>query len=229
MFGTEMLRRSLLGGLFASSIAIGGGMAVVAQDGTPAATPEAVVEEEAEEPLKSSFTLIGTDGNAAAFGSAEETEGGLLIRVANSEDSGLEPGEHGIHLHQVGDCTAEGDEPFATAGGHFNPTGMAHGGPDSEERHAGDLGNLTVNDDGSIVFEITVEGEGLTLDPEADPSLADEDGSALLIHANPDDLTTDPSGESGGRVACGLVAASTLPVGSPVASPIASPVATPVV
>ncbi len=224
MFGKEILGRSILGGLLASSIAVSGGMAVLAQDGTPAATPEPVVEEEVEEPLKSSFTLIGTDGEAAAFGSVEEAEGGLLIRVANSEDSGLEPGEHGIHLHEVGDCTAEGDEPFTSAGAHFNPAGMAHGGPDTDERHAGDLGNLTVNDDGSIVFEITVEGEGLTLDPEADPSLADDDGSALLIHANPDDLTTDPSGESGGRVACGLVAASTVPVGSPVASPVATPV-----
>lgn len=228
MFGRDIIGRSILGGFLASTIAFGGAMAALAQDGTPAATPEPVVEEEVEEPLKSSFTLIGTDGEAAAFGSVEETDEGLLIRVANSEDSGLEPGEHGIHLHEVGDCAAEGNEPFTTAGAHYNPTDMAHGGPDTDEHHAGDLGNLTVSDDGSIVFEITVEGEGLTLDPEADPSLADEDGSALLIHANPDDLQTDPSGESGGRVACGLVAASTLPVGTPVASPVASPVATPV-
>ncbi len=228
MFGKEALGRTFLGGILASSIALGGGMAALAQDGTPAATPEAVVEEEVAEPMKNSFTLIGTDGNAAAFGSVEETDGGLLIRVASSEDSGLEPGDHGIHLHAVGDCTAEGDPPFATAGGHYNPTGEVHGGPDTDPHHAGDLGNLTVEDDGSIVFEITVEGEGLTLDPEADPSLADEDGSALLIHANPDDLTTDPSGESGGRVACGLVAQSTIPVATPVASPVASPVATPV-
>lgn len=228
MFGKEIIGRSLLGGFLASSIAIGGGMAALAQDGTPAATPEAVVEEAPPEPLKSSFTLIGTDGNAAGFGSVEETDGGLVIKIANSEDSGLAPGEHGIHLHQVGDCTAEGDEPFATAGGHFNPTDMAHGAPDADPHHAGDLGNLTVEDDGSLVFEITVQGEGLTLDPEADPTLADEDGTAILIHQNPDDLKTDPSGNSGPRVACGLVFQSTIPVATPVGSPVATPVASPV-
>lgn len=228
MFGKEFIGRSIVAGFLASSIAIGGGIGAFAQDGTPAATPEAAVEEAPEEPIKSTLTLIGTDGNAVAFGSVEETDGGLVITIANSEDSGLAPGEHGVHLHQTGDCTPEGDDPFATAGGHFNPTNVAHGGPETDPHHAGELGNLTVEDDGSIVFEITVEGEGLTLDPEADPSLADEDGTALLIHQDPDDLATDPSGNSGARVACGLVVQSTTPVATPAASPVATPVATPV-
>ena len=229
MFGRKRIGPSIVAGLLASSITIGGGMAALAQDGTPEATPAEAVEEEAPPPLQSTFTLIGTDGNAAGFGSIVETDDGSLeIKLANSGNSGLAPGEHGIHLHQAGVCTATGGEPFATAGGHFNPTDMAHGAPDADPHHAGDLGNLTVEDDGSFVFEITVQGEGLTLDPEIDPSLADEDGTAILIHQNPDDLKTDPSGNSGARVACGLVVQSTVPGATPIATPVGSPEASPV-
>lgn len=229
MFGRKRIGASIVAGFLVSSIAAGGGIATVAQDGTPEATPEAVEEEPAPPPLQSNFTLVGTDGNAVGFGSVVETDDGALeIKLANSEDSSLAPGDHGLHFHETGDCTAEGDEPFASAGAHFNPADVAHGGPETDPHHAGDLGNLTVADDGSFVFEITVQGEGLTLDPEADPSLADEDGTALMIHQDPDDLTTDPSGNSGGRIACGLVVQSTVPVATPVASPEASPVASPI-
>ena len=224
MFGKDIIGRSIVAGFLASSIAIGGGIAALAQDATPEATPAEAVEETPEVPLQSTFTLVGADGNAVGFASVVETDGSLVIKLANSDDSGLAPGEHGLHFHETGDCTPEGDEAFATAGDHFNPTDMVHGGPETDPHHAGDLGNLTIEDNGSFVFEITVQGDGLTLDPAADPSLADEDGSALLIHQDPDDLTTDPSGESGGRIACGLVAQSTVPVATPAASPVASPV-----
>jgi len=223
MFGKQLIGKSIVAGCLVSSIAIGGGIATLAQDGTPAATPEAV-EATPEAPLQSALTLIGTDGNSVGFATVVDTEGSLVIKLVISGDSGLVPGEHGLHFHETGDCAPEGDEAFATAGDHFNPTDMVHGGPETDPHHAGDLGNLTVEDNGSSLFEITVQGEGLTLDPAADPSLADEDGSALLIHQDPDDLATDPSGESGERIACGLVVPSTIPVATPAASPVASPV-----
>lgn len=91
----------------------------------------------------------------------------------------------------------------------------------TQHHHAGDLGNITVNDDGTFTFEVTVQNVGLGED--AENALADEDGSALLIHANPDDLETDPGGESGGRIACGIIFQNTLPVASPAATPEATP------
>ena len=149
-------------------------------------------------------TLVSPEGGMVATALFVESADGVTITVTSDEDSSLEPGEHGIHIHEFGMCTpSEGDEPFADAGGHFNPTDHMHGAPDAEDSHAGDLGNLVVEDDGTIDFEITTDK--VTLTPGADNSLADEDGSALLIHDGTDDLETDPSGDSGGRIACGTI------------------------
>lgn len=112
---------------------------------------------------------------------------------------GIAPGKHGIHLHAVGKC----DPPeFTTAGAHFNPHGKKHGLSSPEGPHAGDLPNLDVARDGTgqlhyIVPRVTL-AEGLA-------SLFDADGTAVVIHANPDDEFTDPTGNSGGRVACGVL------------------------
>lgn len=222
MLTTPRIGRSIVGGMLASSLIFGGGALAYAQDATPDASPEAEpapVEEEA--PLKAQFTLTDVDGEPVGFGAIEEMESGATVTLANSGDSGLAPGEHGIHIHEVGLCDPSGEEAFSSAGDHFNPTDSAHGGPDTESRHAGDLGNLTVNDDGSFTFEVSVED--LAIAAEVETTLADEDGSSLLIHADPDDLETDPSGESGGRVACGIIFPNTLPVATPAASPAATP------
>jgi superoxide dismutase, Cu-Zn family len=108
--------------------------------------------------------------------------------------SGLQPGEHGIHIHQNGDCSNNAE----AAGPHWSGQGAQHGAPDDpmQERHAGDLGNLEADDTGSADFEQTVELM-MPLD-----SLA---GKALIIHAGQDDLETQPSGDSGARVACGVI------------------------
>lgn len=118
----------------------------------------------------------------------------ILARVRD-----LPPGQHGIHLHAVGKC----DPPdFATAGGHFNPAGKQHGLKNPAGSHAGDLPNLEVAADGrgglNYVTRLVTLGSGPT-------SLFGPDGSALVIHASPDDEVTDPSGNSGGRIACGII------------------------
>jgi len=109
--------------------------------------------------------------------------------------SGLTPGLHGFHIHEKGDCS----KPDATsAGGHFNPTGTKHGAPTDAERHAGDFGNITADASGNAKFEttdnhITFDGPNSII------------GRGVIVHANPDDMTTQPTGNAGGRVACGNI------------------------
>lgn len=113
--------------------------------------------------------------------------------------TGLPPGLHGFHIHDKGTC--KGD--FATAGGHFNPGHAKHGILSETGRHAGDLPNLDVPASGAVDLELFLTGVSLT--PGSPINLADEDGASFVIHAGPDDYKSDPSGNSGGRIACGVV------------------------
>jgi Cu-Zn family superoxide dismutase len=114
--------------------------------------------------------------------------------------TGVAPGTHGIHFHQVGQC----DPPdFETAGAHVNPAGMEHGLQNPRGPHAGDLPNVTANSAGQMVVDIATIRVTLDADPRV--GLFDSDGTALVIHANADDQRTDPSGNSGARIACGVV------------------------
>ena len=111
------------------------------------------------------------------------------------ELAGLAPGKHGFHVHQFGDCSA----PDGTsAGGHFNPTGAHHGGPTSADRHVGDLGNIEADTDGKAKFELTDATSSLT----GEHSLI---GHSVIVHEKTDDLTTDPAGNAGPRIACGVI------------------------
>lgn len=223
-------RKTLLGGMLAASLSLGSGTAL-AQEGTPMASPDtSPVAEPAEgDIVMGRFPLSTPDGAIAAYVEAWEGENGVTFKIESTVDSGLEPGTHGIHIHEVGACDASGDTPYASAGGHFNPTDTSHGAPDDDDSHAGDLGNLEVNDDGTLLYVVTTDK--VTLDPAADNSLAGPSGSALLIHAGEDDLETDPSGESGDRVACGIIFRSFEPAMNTtppsVEAPSASPEATP--
>ena len=161
-------------------------------------TPAAEANGEIEVPL---LDEAGEEVGTATF--AEAGEGRVAVVVAAE---GIPEGEHGIHVHDVGVCDPSGPKPFATAGGHFNPTGTQHGGPDDPNAHAGDLGNIAAVEDLEATTDRFTLAEGAF-------SLRDGDGSALLIHENEDDLETDPAGNSGGRIACGVIAA---PVGTPV-------------
>jgi Cu-Zn family superoxide dismutase len=138
--------------------------------------------------------------NAAGqtVGTATFTQVGKGIRVA-LEAQGLPPGIKAVHVHAVGRC----DPPdFATAGSHFNPQGRQHGAQNPQGPHVGDLPNVIIGADGTGRLESTTEL--LTLQ-RASNSLFDADGSALVVHAAPDDFRTDPTGNSGARIACGVV------------------------
>jgi Cu-Zn family superoxide dismutase len=123
------------------------------------------------------------------------TEKGGKVEVVITAKS-LTPGKHGVHVHEKGDCSAS---DASSAGPHFAPGGGQHAGPTDPKRHAGDLGNLEAGADGSATLTITTDA--LTVG-SGDHSVVDR---ALIIHGDPDDLTTQPSGNSGGRVACGVI------------------------
>ncbi|CAN5286569.1 superoxide dismutase family protein [soil metagenome] len=137
-------------------------------------------------------TAYGTDVGRAT---ATEVSGGLRI---TGDASAMPPGTHGAHVHTTGQCAGP---DFASAGGHWNPTAMKHGSMNPQGPHEGDLPNLVIGADGRGTIGVTVPGATMA-------GLLDADGSALVVHAKPDDLMTDPSGNSGGRVACGVFAAS---------------------
>jgi len=138
------------------------------------------------------------DGAGTAVGSATFTAvtGGVEVKV---KVAGLPAGPHGFHVHAVGAC----DGPdFKTAGGHFNPTGKKHGLASPEGHHGGDLPNLVVGADGR--GEATATLAGVTLG-EGEGSLFHQGGTAVVLHAGEDDGKTDPAGNSGARVACGVI------------------------
>jgi Cu-Zn family superoxide dismutase len=140
--------------------------------------------------------LDDAEGKKVATANLKTVKGGVKVYVVAT---GLAPGKHGIHIHAVGKC----DVPdFATAGGHFNPAGKKHGLRNPEGAHAGDLPNLVVGKNGKAKAAFTAKGVTLGDGPG---SLFSGDGTALVIHAGPDDGKTDPSGNSGARIACGVI------------------------
>ena len=121
-----------------------------------------------------------------------QTEKGVKV-VAHLE--GLTPGKHGFHVHEFGDCSAP---DLATAGGHFNPMQMTHGGPTDIARHTGDLGNITADEKGVA----DLEWVDATMQLSGPHSVI---GRAVIIHAKEDDLKTQPTGNAGAREACGVI------------------------
>jgi superoxide dismutase, Cu-Zn family len=127
------------------------------------------------------------------------------VEVAVQVD-GLTPGEHGFHIHETGDCSAA---DFTSAGGHFDPRGHKHGAPGAEEHHAGDFGNLLADDQGKATMKTTVDYINLT---EGEAPVV---GKAVIVHDKKDDLTTQPTGDAGGRVACGIIELTSAPGAQP--------------
>ena len=145
--------------------------------------------------------MIGTDGESMGTATITQTAAGAVL--VRAEVSGLEPGEHGFHIHETGTCDPATN--FDSAGGHYagegDPShGLVEGGP-----HAGDMPNQDVGEDGMLMAEVF--NANVSLSGEMNP-LDDADGSALLIHAGADDYESQPSGDAGGRVACGVIFAA---------------------
>lgn len=161
-----------------------------------ACAPEADPEgHPAAEWTTATYDITNIAGEAIGRIEMLDGAGGLLLKV---EVDGLEPGEHGLHLHETGRC----EPPFESAGGHYAPAGRAHGLLSERGSHAGDLPNLVVGDAASTTIA-HVWAHGLSVD-----ELTRNDGSALVIHAGADDYRTDPAGAAGDRVACAAIVSS---------------------
>jgi Cu-Zn family superoxide dismutase len=145
-------------------------------------------------PTRAVAVLVPTAGSSVrGVVTFAATDGGGVRITAQVE--GLPAGAHGFHIHEFGDCSgADG----MTAGGHFNPEGAAHAAPDAASRHVGDLGNLTADAQGRATYEQTDTQVSLT-GPHGVV------GRGVIVHAQPDDFTTQPTGAAGARVACGVI------------------------
>ena len=229
------LRRSFFSLFAALGLMLMSTLAAFAQDGSP--TPSSATMQPPPLAVQIDDVSGKSIGTATFTGNADNS---VTVEV---NVSGLKPGEHGIHIHENGVCDPSGADPFASAGAHFNPTNMQHGAPialtaeatpstdtgvaspitanvaagsatpEAGSPHDGDLGNITVDASGAGTLTITTSQ--FTLMSGQPNTLQSATGTAIVIHDGKDDLMTQPSGDSGGRIACGVVFA---PQGTPVAS-----------
>lgn len=137
-------------------------------------------------------SAVIVDAAGVEKGKATITVAGEVMRLL-VDVRDLPPGPHGLHIHTVGKCDAP---KFESAGAHWNPTGRQHGDMNPQGPHAGDFKNIVVGRDGKGTLSADVPGSF--------KALIDEDGAAIVVHAAADDYKTDPSGNSGGRIACGV-------------------------
>jgi Cu-Zn family superoxide dismutase len=152
--------------------------------------------QQAPEELRATAGLEPTKGNKTFAEATFEPASAGKVRVIVFAQN-LKPGaEHGFHIHEVGDCSS-GDG--MSAKGHFNPHGKPHGNPMGAERHAGDLPSLKAGKDGRARLDVVVDG--ITLEPGPASII----GRGLIIHADPDDFKTQPTGNAGARLACGVI------------------------
>ena len=145
------------------------------------------------------MALINGSGQTIGTVRAWQTAGGVSFRV---DATGLPHGVHGIHVHAVGRCEGPG---FESAGPHWNPASRKHGTNNPAGPHAGDLPNVTAAANGVLGETVTVSGANLGTIQGTAGTMLDADGAALVIHATADDYTTDPSGNSGSRIACAVI------------------------
>jgi Cu-Zn family superoxide dismutase len=146
-------------------------------------------------PSTAAADIMNASGRTVARVTAEEAGEGVRLRI---EAEGMPTGAYGAHVHTIGRCDAPA---FTTAGPHWNPSGRLHGKDNPAGMHKGDLPNLLVGTDGRGSFEYTVLGAAIG----GPGGMLDADGAAVVIHQRPDDYRTDPSGNSGDRIACGVL------------------------
>jgi Cu-Zn family superoxide dismutase len=151
-------------------------------------------EQKPAAPFKAIAVLHPTDGNKVS-GTVTFTEVADGVQV-QANITGLTPGQHGFHIHEFGDCSsADG----SSAGGHFNPTNKPHAGPEMTERHVGDMGNIEADASGTAKLDYVDHDMSLTNDKLS------VIGRSVVVHAKADDLKTQPAGDSGARIACGVI------------------------
>ena len=175
---------------FAASLALGAAMPAAAQQAPaqpqlPQGTPQA----------RGAF--VNAQGQQVGTALLAQTPGGVLITI---DVSGLPPGTHAFHVHEVGRCDGAGG--FQSAGGHYNPGNRQHGFLMQGGGHAGDMPNQVVGQDGKLRTEVL--NDRVTLGP-GEATLFDANGSALVIHAGVDDYRSQPAGDAGGRIACAVI------------------------
>jgi superoxide dismutase, Cu-Zn family len=147
------------------------------------------------QPLTAHADLTNATGQTIGRATLTDGPNGVLVHV---ELTSAPAGVHAFHIHAVGQCAP----PFTSAGGHFNPAHHQHGFMNPQGRHAGDLPNITVPADGRLTFDAFADGVTLKA---GETSLFDADGSALVMHGGADDYASDPAGNAGPRIACGVV------------------------
>ncbi len=156
---------------------------------------ETSLENDGVEVLGSAILALADGSNGGSVSLVADADGQLSVEV---DTQGIESGAHGFHLHETGAC--EGPD-FKSAGGHLNPHGNSHGSESSGGMHLGDLPNLTADASGAGSLTAPIDGE----QSEILNWMFDADGTAVVIHAEPDDYRTDPTGNAGARVACGVL------------------------
>jgi Cu-Zn family superoxide dismutase len=146
--------------------------------------------------LPSSMATLQPSSGQTAKGTVHLSDAGDGNVDVQVDLTSVPPGTHGFHIHEKGDCGNNG----ANAGGHFNPTSMVHGSPDAVSHHAGDFGNVTADANGEVHTRFTTHSVSLKSGEANNPA-----GKAVVLHENADDLVTQPSGNAGGRIACGVI------------------------
>jgi Cu-Zn family superoxide dismutase len=158
-----------------------------------ATTPEPEAIEAAAPVVAVAVLQPRADSEVSGAITFTETADGVLV---TADIARIAPGKHGLHLHELGDCSSE---DFKSTGGHFNPTDAPHGAPTDDTRHAGDFGNIEIGEDGAGHLELITSM--LTIADGPNSVL----GRAVILHEGEDDLVSQPTGAAGGRLGCGVV------------------------
>jgi Cu-Zn family superoxide dismutase len=168
-------------------------MSGAACGGSKSSSNQGGTQSESAPTLTATATLAPTQGSSVSGTvTFEQTADGVRVFAVLS---GLTPGEHGFHVHEIGDCSSPDG---SAAGAHFNPAGMAHGGPDADPHHMGDLGNITADSTGHATYDrvdahLALDGANSIV------------GRAVIVHEKADDMTSQPAGAAGARLACGVI------------------------